>query len=94
MAFGPALKLVLFLLAGDGLIALWLTGELPLPLTSAAALLLLLGWWAEPLRARDLPPAPLLAAIPGVLALGAILDFLFVAEVLLIAAVRLLLGLT
>jgi hypothetical protein len=94
MAFAPALKLVLFLLAVDGLIALWLTGELPLPLTSAAALLLLLGWWAEPLRARGLPPAPLLAAIPGVLALGAILDFLFVAEALLIAAVRLLLGLT
>ncbi len=94
MTFGSALKLVLFLLAGDGVVALWLTGELPLPLGAAACLLLLLGWWAEPLMARGLPPAPLLAAIPGLLAAGAILDLLFVAEGLLIAAARLLLGLT
>ncbi|HEV8664065.1 MAG TPA: DUF3488 and transglutaminase-like domain-containing protein [Candidatus Methylomirabilis sp.] len=94
MTFGSALKLVLFLLAGDGLLALWLTGELPPPLAAAAGLLLLLGWWAEPLRSRGLPPTPLLAAIPGLLAIGAILDFLFAAEALLIVAVRLLLGLT
>jgi len=93
MTFGSTLKLVLLLLAGDGLVALWLTGELSLLLGTAAALLLLLGWWAEPLLARGFPSAPLLAVIPGLLAAAAILDFLFVAETLLIAAARLLLGL-
>ncbi|MGH7394965.1 MAG: hypothetical protein ACREJF_05120, partial [Candidatus Methylomirabilales bacterium] len=93
MTFGSTLKLVLLLLAGDGLVALWLTGELSLLLGTAAALLLLLSWWAEPLLARGFPSRPLLAVIPSLLAAAALLDFLFVAETLLIAAARLLLGL-
>ncbi len=94
MPFGAALRLVLFLLAANGLVALWLTGAVPLPLAATAALLLLLGWWAEPLRARGVPTARFLAVIPALLAAGAVLDFLLVADAILTAVTRLLLGLT
>ncbi|MBI3002957.1 MAG: DUF3488 domain-containing protein, partial [candidate division NC10 bacterium] len=66
---------------------------LPPVLFAPAGALLVLAWWGEPLSARGLPPAPLLRAIPGLLALAATLDFLFTAEALLTAAARLLLGL-
>lgn len=93
MTFQSALKAVLFLQAGNGVAALWLTGELPPLLLALAGGLLALAWWAEPITGRTLLARALLGTLPVLLTLGAAFDFLVVAEGLLAPAARLLLGL-